>query len=44
MINKLTCILKRIIGIATIHANGSAIKGDYSQGRRDMFGKDWYRG
>lgn len=38
-------LINRITGKATVHAKGSTIKGDYSQGKRDYnTGRDWYHG
>lgn len=34
-------ILKRFIGSVRVHSFGRAIRGYYSEGRRDMGGKDW---
>jgi hypothetical protein len=39
----LLSIIKRVFGSARIHSFGRAIRGYYSEGRRDMSGKDWIK-
>ncbi len=34
-------LINRLTGFAIVHAKGSAIKGNYSAGRRDAFGNDY---
>jgi hypothetical protein len=34
-------IIKRIVGSVRVHSFGRAIRGFYSEGRRDMSGQDW---
>jgi hypothetical protein len=43
IINKISRLVKRVSGKREIYSKVSAIKGDYSQGRRDIMRQDWYR-
>lgn len=36
-------IIKRVIGSVRVHSFGRAIRGYYSEGRRDLGGKDWVK-
>lgn len=38
---EITQLINRLNGNAKVHAKGSAIKGNYSAGRRDFYGVDY---
>lgn len=38
---EITHLINRLTGFATTHAKGSAIKGNYSAGRKDFYNNDY---
>lgn len=41
IVTEISNLINRITGKVAVHSKGSAIKGDYSAGRRDAFGNEY---
>jgi hypothetical protein len=41
IVREISHLINRVTGKVAVHAKGSAIKGDYSAGRRDAFDNDY---
>jgi hypothetical protein len=43
MKKQISMLINLLLGKFTTYAKSSQIKGQYSQGKRDALGKDWYK-